>query len=129
MRLTKLIIFRNVLWAADDVSLECKMYNYLYPVASPLLIKNLLNPLTQTRIKRDKLQTSLLQKPTFRIVKIHPMKREGMTSIDKNLCTTALNLTVCFIDKNNHDDHLNLPFNHPNLKPPFPAANDDERSG
>ncbi|MDH5649408.1 MAG: hypothetical protein OEY67_07100 [Gammaproteobacteria bacterium] len=80
-------------------------------------------------LERDQVQSSRLHEPTSRRLLTDPMTGED---IKKDSYTPFLkdgNLTIYFKSDESRDRYNALPFNHPYLHLPYPAAIDDDRGG
>ena len=113
----------------QDISLENDMFTRIYPLASPIVKLNLLKSLTQTGLYLVKSQSTRPCQPVLRKVKFVKKSGENLNSIDNNLYFTALNLTVFFSNEKSRNKYQNIPINHPSLKLPLLAANDDAIDG
>jgi len=80
-------------------------------------------------LQRDKEQSHLLHEPKFRIMTTDPITGNVVENYMDHCCLIDGNLSIYFETEENCKEYQNMDFNHPCLRLPFPATNDDDRGG
>ncbi|MCW9015046.1 MAG: hypothetical protein OQL06_14850 [Gammaproteobacteria bacterium] len=80
-------------------------------------------------LQRDKEQSHLLHEPRFRIMTTDPITGNDVENYMDHCSLLDGNLSIYFETEENCKKYQNMEFNHPNLRLPFPATNDDDRGG
>lgn len=80
-------------------------------------------------LPRDQTQSHRLHEPEYRISTIDPMTGVDIEDVTGHLSLADGNLTVYLETDATRKAYLDFPINHPNLRLPFPAADDDDRGG
>lgn len=87
------------------------------------------DPYPVEAMERDKLQSRLLHESRFRIMKTGPISGLDVEDYMSHCSLLDGNLTIYFETEANCLAYKAIPFDHPNLHPPFPADVDDDRGG
>lgn len=80
-------------------------------------------------LPRDQEQSHLLHEPTFRINTTDPITGGEITDRMHHPSVMDGNLTVYFETDASRQAYQEIPLNHPSLRLPFPATDDDDRGG
>jgi hypothetical protein len=78
---------------------------------------------------RDKQQSRVLHEPRFRIMQTDPISGLDVEDYMNHCSLLDGNLTIYFETEENCLAYKAIPFDHPDLRLPFPAAEDDDRGG
>lgn len=99
------------------------------PKVSPLTNLKNISKLAGNISNNDKLQSLRLHEPHHRIMTTDPITGNEVDDYMSRPSTLNGDLTVYFENTKNCEEYLNIPFNHPNLKLPYPATDEDDRGG
>lgn len=80
-------------------------------------------------LQRDKEQSHLLHEPKFRIMTTDPMTGNYVKNHIDHCSLMDGNLSIYFETEESCKQYQNIELNHPNLRLPYPATNDDDRGG
>ena len=80
-------------------------------------------------LQRDKEQSHLLHEPKFRIMTTDPITGHDVENYMDHCSLLDGNLSIYFETEESCKEYQNMELNHPNLRLPFPANNDDDRGG
>jgi hypothetical protein len=78
---------------------------------------------------RDQAQSQRLHEPEFRINTIDPMTGDDIENVTSHPSLEDGNLTVYFETEATRKAYIELPIDHPNVRLPFPATDEDDRGG
>ena len=104
-------------------------YETATPTTSTYSKYNFLKSQSQNCMSRDKTQSRRLHEPTFRKPLIDPMTGDDIIIVSDQPQHVEGNLTLYFSSDKNRKAYLDMPTNHPNIKLPYPASEDDDRGG
>lgn len=90
---------------------------------------NFLKSQAQDFMPRDKTQSHRLHEPTFRKPLIDPMTGDNIINVNDQPQHVDGNLTLYFSSDKTRKAYLDMPINHPNIRLPYPASEDDDRGG
>ncbi|MEZ5586507.1 MAG: hypothetical protein R3E46_05500 [Sedimenticolaceae bacterium] len=80
-------------------------------------------------LPRDRTQSQRLHEPEYRIDTIDPMTGENIQDIKGHPSVVDGNLTIYFATEETRRAYVDLPLDHPNLRVPFAATDEDDRGG
>lgn len=80
-------------------------------------------------LPRDQEQSHLLHEPRFRIMTTDPVSGHDVENYLDHCALYDGNLSIYFESKENCEEFQNMPFDHPNLRLPYPASDEDDRGG
>lgn len=80
-------------------------------------------------LPRDCTQSRRLHEPEFRVDTTDPMTGDDIKDIEGHPSLVDGNLTVYFATEATRKAYVELPINHPTLRLPFPATDEDDRGG
>ena len=80
-------------------------------------------------LQRDQEQSHLLHEPKFRIMKTDPITGHDVENYMNHCSLMDGNMSIYFETEENCKAYQNIPFDHPNLRLPYPATDDDDRGG
>jgi len=80
-------------------------------------------------LQRDQEQSHLLHQPWFRVMKTDPISGNNVQNHLDHCSLMDGNMSIYFETEYNCKKYQNMPFDHPNLRLPYPATNDDDRGG
>jgi len=80
-------------------------------------------------LPRDRTQSKLLHEPKFRIDSIDPMTGANIEDVTGHPSVEDGNLTIYFETQETRQAYLDMPIDHPSLRIPFAANDDDDRGG
>jgi hypothetical protein len=95
----------------------------------PIVRFEYLNWLAIDPLPRDQTQSRRLHEPEHRINTIDPMNGYDIENVSHHPSLVDGNLTVYFETEATYKSYLDMPLNHPNLRLPYPAKDDDDRGG
>jgi hypothetical protein len=78
---------------------------------------------------RDEQQSRVLHEPRFRIMQTDPISGLDVEDYMNHCSLLDGNLTIYFETEENCLAYKAITFDHPDLRLPFPAAEDDDRGG
>ncbi|MDH5631562.1 MAG: hypothetical protein OEZ10_01060 [Gammaproteobacteria bacterium] len=90
---------------------------------------NFLKAASQECMPRDQGQSRRIHEPTFRKPLYDPMTGDAINVASDQPQIVDGNLTLYFTSDNTRKAYMDMPFNHPNPRLPFPASHDDDRGG
>ena len=96
---------------------------------APALKFESLNWVASDPLPRDQAQSHRLHEPEYRNSTIDPITGGDIEDITGHPSLTDGNLTLYFETEATRKAYLDMPLNHPNLRLPYPAAEDDDRGG
>lgn len=88
-----------------------------------------LNWVASDPMPRDQAQSQRLHEPEFRINTIDPMTGDDIENVTSHPSLEDGNLTVYFETEATRKAYIELPIDHPNVRLPFPATDEDDRGG
>ena len=88
-----------------------------------------LNWLATDPLPRDQTQSHRLHEPEHRINTIDPMTGDDIEDVTSHPSLVDGNLTIYFETEATRKAYQDMPINHPNLRLPYPATDDDDRGG
>jgi hypothetical protein len=97
--------------------------------AAPAVKFEFLNWVATDAMPRDQAQSHRIHEPEFRISTIDPMTGDDIEDVRGHPSLVDGNLTIYFETEATRKAYLALPIDHPNLRLPYPAADDDDRGG
>lgn len=97
--------------------------------APPTIRFEFANWIATDALPRDRTQSNLLHEPKYRIDTIDPITGENIEDITGHPSLVDGNLTIYFETQETLQAYLDMPTNHPNLRLPFPATDEDDRGG
>jgi hypothetical protein len=115
--------------APDDASKEIAMLTTLPSRTTPAIRFEYLNWLATDPLTRDQTQSRRLHEPTHRINTIDPMTGRDIEDVMHHPSLVDGNLTVYFGTEVARRNYIDMPLNHPNLRLPYPATDEDDRGG
>ncbi|HPE81807.1 MAG: hypothetical protein KDI67_09175 [Gammaproteobacteria bacterium] len=80
-------------------------------------------------LPRDRTQSQLLHEPKYRIDTIDPITGKSIDDITGHPSLVDGNLTIYFETQATRQAYLDMPTNHPTLRVPFAATEEDDRGG
>lgn len=80
-------------------------------------------------LPRDRTQSQRLHEPEYRIDTIDPMTGDDIKDITGHPYVVDGNMTVYFTSEATRRAYVDMPLDHPNLRLPFPATDEDDRGG
>lgn len=80
-------------------------------------------------LPRDRAQSQRLHEPEYRINTIDPMTGENIQDIKGHPHLVDGNLTLYFTNEETQKAYIDLPLDHPSLRVPFAATDEDDRGG
>ena len=88
-----------------------------------------LNWLATDALPRDRTQSQRLHEPEYLINTIDPMTGNDIEDVTSHPSLVDGNLTIYFETEANRSEDQDMQLNHPNLRLPYPATDDDDRGG
>ncbi len=88
-----------------------------------------LNWVAADPMPRDQSQSHRAHEPEHRINTIDPMTGNDIKDVTSHPSLEDGNLTVYFETEATRKAYIDLPTDHPNVRLPYPAADDDDRGG
>ena len=88
-----------------------------------------LSSLASDNFTRDMTQSRRLHEPTCRITNIDPITGDDIKDFTRHPCLVDGNLTIYFETDFTRMTYITTPLNHPSIRLPFPASDDDDRGG
>lgn len=80
-------------------------------------------------LPRDRLQSQRLHEPEFRVDTTDPMTGEHIKDTEGHPSLVDGNLTIFFASEETRKAYIDMPIDHPNLRVPFAATDEDDRGG
>lgn len=80
-------------------------------------------------LPRDRAQSRRLHEPEYRVDTIDPMTGGDIKDTTGHPCVIDGNLTIYFSSEESREAYIEMPLNHPALRLPFPASDEDDRVG
>lgn len=96
---------------------------------NPTIKFKYLNWLGTNPLPRDQAQSHRLHEPEYLINTIDPMTGRDIKDVTSHPSLVDGNLTIYFETDANRKAYQDMPLDHPNLRLPYPATNDDDRGG
>jgi len=96
---------------------------------SPTLSFETLNWVADEPLARDQTQSKRLHEPEHLINTIDPMTGRDIEDVTSHPSLVDGNLTIYFETEASRKAYQDMPLNHPNLRVPFKATDDDDRGG
>ena len=96
---------------------------------APAIKFEYLNWVAADPLPRDQTQSHRLHEPDHRVSTIDPMTGADIQDVTGHPSLVDGNLTIYFETEATRKAYVELPLNHPSLRLPFPAADDDDRGG
>ena len=97
--------------------------------ATPAIKFEYLNWLATDALPRDQAQSHRLHEPEHLINTIDPMTGHDIEDVTSHPFLVDGNLTVYFETEASRKAYQGMPLNHPNLRLPYEATDDDDRGG
>lgn len=97
--------------------------------AAPTIKFGFPNWVATDALPRDRMQSQRLHEPEYRIDTIDPMTGENIQDIEGHPSAVDGNLTIYFATEATRKAYLDMPLNHPSLRVPFAASDEDDRGG
>lgn len=88
-----------------------------------------LNKIAADSMPRDVAQSHRIHEPEYRINTIDPMTGNDIEDVTSHPSLADGNLTVYFETEANRKAYIDLPVDHPNMRLPYPATDEDDRGG
>ncbi len=88
-----------------------------------------LNWVASDPFPRDRTQSHRLHEPEHRVSTTDPMTGNDIQDVASHPSLVDGNLTIYFDTETTREAYLALPLDHPSLRVPFEAADDDDRGG
>jgi hypothetical protein len=120
---------RRSLTSGGNESQEITMLTSKRSRIAPALKFESPNWVASDPLPRDQTQSHRLHEPEHRINTIDPMTGDDIEDVTSHPFLADGNLTVYFETEATRKAYLDMPLDHPNLRLPFPAADDDDRGG
>jgi hypothetical protein len=97
--------------------------------AAPTIKFEFANWVATDALSRDRTQSQRLHEPEYRIDTIDPMTGDDIKDLSGHPFVVDGNMTVYFTSEATRRAYVDLPLDHPNLRLPFPATDEDDRGG
>jgi len=97
--------------------------------APPTIKFEFANWVATDALPRDRTQSQRLHEPAYRIDTIDPITGENIPDIEGHPSVVDGNLTIYFATEATRKAYLDMPLDHPNLRVPFAASDEDDRGG
>ena len=97
--------------------------------ATPAIKFEHLNWIATTPLPRDRSQSHRLHEPAYRINTIDPITGDDIENVTSHPSLVDGNLTIYFETEASRKAYQSMSLNHPNLRLPYPAKDDDDRGG
>lgn len=94
--------------------------------APPTIKFEFANWVATDALPRDRTQSQRLHEPEYRI---DPITGENIQDIEGHPSVVDGNLTIYFATEATRKAYLDMPLDHPNLRVPFAASDEDDRGG
>jgi len=120
---------RATLSAAGDDNEDTVMLRNPISRAPPTIKFEFANWVATDALPRDRAQSQRLHEPEYRIDTTDPMTGENIQDIEGHPSVVDGNLTIYFATEATRKAYLDMPLNHPNLRVPFAASDQDDRGG
>lgn len=120
---------RAALSAAGDEYEDTIMLRNSLSRAAPTIKFEFANWVATDALPRDRAQSQRLHEPEYRIDTIDPMTGENIQDIEGHPSVVDGNLTIYFATEATRKAYLDMPLNHPSLRVPFSASDEDDRGG
>ena len=95
----------------------------------PVIMFEYLNWLATDALPRDRAQSQRLHEPKHLINTIDPMNGNDIEDVTSHPSLVDGNLTIYFETEASRNEYRDMQLNHPNLRLPYPATDDDDRGG
>jgi hypothetical protein len=95
----------------------------------PAIKFEFLNWLATDPLPRDQTQSHRLHEPEHLINTIDPMTGNDIEDVTSHPSMVDGNLTIYFETEASRNSYQVMPINHPNLRLPYPDADDHDRGG
>lgn len=105
------------------------MLSSTFPRAATALKFESLNWVATDPMPRDQAQSHRLHEPEHRINTIDPMTGDDIEDVTSHPSLADGNLTVYFETEATRKAYIDLPIDHPNVRLPYPATDEDDRGG
>lgn len=80
-------------------------------------------------LQRDQEQSHLLHEPKFRIITTDPITGNDVKNYTDHCSLLDGNMCIYFETEETCKEYQNIPVNHPNIRLPYSASNEDDRGG
>jgi hypothetical protein len=80
-------------------------------------------------LPRDRTQSHRLHEPSYRTSTTDPMTASDISDVSSHPSVVDGDLTIYFETEATRKAYLEFPTDHPNLRLPYPASDEDDRSG
>jgi len=100
-----------------------------FPHTATALKFESLNWVATDPMPRDRAQSHRIHEPEYRINTIDPMTGDDIEDVTSHPSLADGNLTVYFETEANRKAYIDLPVDHPNVRLPYPATDEDDRGG
>jgi len=96
---------------------------------TPAIKFEYLNWIAIDPLPRDQTQSQRLHQPEHLINTIDPMTGHDIENVTHHPSLVDGNLTIYFETEASRNEYQGMQLNHPNLRLPYPAKDDDDRGG
>ena len=97
--------------------------------APPTIRFEFANWVATDALPRDRTQSRLLHEPNVRVCTIDPITGKSIDDITDHPSLVDGNLTIYFETQATRQEYIDIPTNHPSLRVPFAATDEDDRGG
>ena len=95
----------------------------------PSAIKHeILRSLAKKTMLHDESQPAHLHEPTYCLERTEPITGEYLSTAENHPVVKDANFTICFSTIASRKALQDIPYNHPNVRLPYSAANDSDHS-
>ena len=105
------------------------MFTLSPPQRTPAISFESLNWVATEPLSRDQTQSQRLHEPEHLINTIDPMTGRDIEDVTSHPSLVDGNLTIYFETEASRNEYRDMQLNHPNLRLPYPATDDDDRGG
>jgi len=120
---------RRRIQAEGDVSREITMSTLSPSQTNPTIKFESLNWIGSDPLPRDQTQSRRLHEPDHLINSIDPMTGQDIEDVTDRPSLVDGKLTIYFETEASRKAYQDMPLDHPNLRLPYPASQDDDRGG
>jgi hypothetical protein len=115
--------------SGGDESPEISMLTSTLSRMAPAVKFEFPNWVATDAMPRDQAQSLRIHEPEYRISAIDPMTSDDIEDVTSHPSLVDGNLTIYFETEATRKAYLARPIDHPNLRLPYPGADDDDRGG
>jgi hypothetical protein len=108
---------------------EIVMLKTAFSRAPPTIRFEFANWVATDALPRDRTQSLLLHEPKYRVDTTDPITGKSIEDITGHPSLVDGNLTIYFETQATRQAYIDMPTNHPNLRVPFAATDEDDRGG